>query len=151
MCVIKTARKKLLWGITIDSKSNFDSHIRKLCKKSGQKLNAVSRILIYCKILLIHPGRTYRQRTNLMSLYLGGLIYGERGGLIFGRKNTSICNLLTYFSFFFFSLKHQHFSPHARCEICSKLTIKTPGYVKLMIKLKIQTKEILLTLFCSLY
>ena len=30
--------------ITIGNKVNFDSHIRNMCKKSGQKLNALSRI-----------------------------------------------------------------------------------------------------------
>ena len=47
MYVIKAARKKLLLGITIDNKLSFDSHIRKMCKKSGQKLNALSRITTF--------------------------------------------------------------------------------------------------------
>ena len=41
----------------------------------------------------------------------------------------------------------QHISHCARCEICSKLTIKSPECVKLMIKLTIKTS---LTLFWSL-
>ena len=31
-------------GILFDSKLNFDSHITSLCKKVGQKLNALARI-----------------------------------------------------------------------------------------------------------
>ena len=53
--------------------------------------------LIYCKIPLIRPGCIYGQRTNLMDLYLGN------GGLKFGRKDTSICNLLNKLLFFLFS------------------------------------------------
>ena len=41
-----------------------------------------------------------------------------------------------------------HISRRTRCEIRSKLTIKTPEYKKLMIKLTIKTP---LTLFWSLY
>ena len=48
--------------------------------------------------------------------------------LIFGWKNTSICNLSNLFLFFFFFsiIKHlfQHFSRRARSEIFSKLTIR---------------------------
>ena len=32
--------KTAILGITIDNKLNIDSHTRKMCKKSGQKLNA---------------------------------------------------------------------------------------------------------------
>ena len=73
-----------------------------------------------------------------------GLIYGEGGGgggIIFGRKNTSICNMLKLLFFLFSSIKHifRRFSRRARCEIYSKLTVKTPEYVKLMVKSKIKT------------
>ena len=103
--------------------------------------------IIYRKIPLIRPGRIYGQRTNLMGLYSGGL-YPR--GLIFGRKKTSIWNLLNLLFFLFSSIKHvfRHFSRRARCKICSKLTIKIPEYVKLMIKLKIKTP---LTSFWPLY
>ena len=52
----------------------------------------------------------------------------------------AICS--TYFSFFFFSIKKifWHFLCPARCEICSKLKIKTPGYVKLIITIKWKIK-----------
>ena len=63
-------------------------------------------------------------------------------GFLFGRKSTSICNLLNLLSFLFFSINHVfwHFSRFARHEICSKLAIETPEYVKLTIKLKIKTQ-----------
>ena len=34
----------LILGITIDNKLNVDSHIRKMFKKSGQKINSLLRI-----------------------------------------------------------------------------------------------------------
>ena len=43
-----TEQQELL-GITIDSKSNFDLHIKFLCKKVGQKLNALSRVSPFLK------------------------------------------------------------------------------------------------------
>ena len=57
----------------------------------------------YRKIPLIRPGRMHGQRTNLMDLYSGWreLTY-IRGGFIFGRKSTSICNLLDLLLFFLF-------------------------------------------------
>ena len=79
-----------------------------------------------------------------------GLIYGEGGRIIFGRKNTSICNMLKLLFFLFSSIKHifRRFSRRARCEIYSKLTVKTPEYVMLIIKSKIKTS---LMSFWSLY
>ena len=57
----------------------------------------------YRKIPLIRPGRMHGQRANLMDLYSGWreLTY-IRGGFIFGRKSTSICNLLDLLLFFLF-------------------------------------------------
>ena len=40
----KKSKEEIILGITIDSKLNFNSHIRKMCKKSDQKLNAISKI-----------------------------------------------------------------------------------------------------------
>ena len=82
--------------------------------------------IIYRKIPLICPGRIYRQRTNLTGLFSGRRAY-IRGGLIFGRKYTSICNLLNIIFFLSSSIKHvtRHFLRRARFEVCSKLTIKT--------------------------
>ena len=71
----------------------------------------------------------------------GGAYILRGGGIIFGRKNTSIYNMLKLLFFLFSSIKHifRRFSRRARCEIYSKLTVKTPEYVKLMIKSKIKT------------
>ena len=43
----KSSKEEVILGITIDNKLSFDSHIRKMCKKSGQKLNALSRITTF--------------------------------------------------------------------------------------------------------
>ena len=43
----KSSKDEVILGITIDNKLSFDSHIRKMCKKSGQKLNALSRITTF--------------------------------------------------------------------------------------------------------
>ena len=50
-------------------------------------------------------------------------------GLIFGRKNTSICNLLNLLLLFLFSsikLIFWHISRRVRCEIMFQVTKKTP-------------------------
>ena len=54
----------------------------------------------YLKITSIHPGRISRQTTNLMGLCSG---VGEVEGFIFGKENTSICNLLNLLLFSLFS------------------------------------------------
>ena len=66
------------------------------------------------------------------------------GGLILGRKNTSICNLLNFLLFFLFSsiklvLYVVLYVVLYPSKICSKLTIKTPEYINLTIKLTIKT------------
>ena len=96
------------------------------------------------------PWAYIQTKKNLMGLYSEGGAYIQGGGLIFGGKNTSICNLLNFLFFLFSSIKHVfwHFERPARFEVCSKLTIKTPEYVKLTIKLKIKTP---LTSFWPLY
>ena len=43
----KSSKEEVILGITIDNKLSFDSHIRKMCKTSGQKLNALSRITTF--------------------------------------------------------------------------------------------------------
>ena len=40
----KNSIQEVSLEITIDNNVNSDSHIRNMCKKSGQKLNAISRI-----------------------------------------------------------------------------------------------------------
>ena len=108
-------------------------------------------IRIYRKIPLIRSRRT---EDKFDEPIFRGLIYegragGGGGGLIFGRKNNSICNFLKLLFFLFSSIKHvlRHFPRRARREICPKLTIKTPEYVKLTIKFEVKT---LLTSFSPL-
>ena len=81
-----------------------------------------------------------------------GTIFGEEvlWNLYKGRKDTLIWNLFKFLSFLFTSIKHVfcQFLRHVRYEICSRLTIKTPAYVRLTIRLKI---KIPLTSFWPLY
>ena len=113
------------------------------------------RCKLYGKISLIRPGRIYGQKTNLMNLCLGDGGLGWWGRLIYNRKYiwglyTPVYNLIKLRFFLFLPVEHVfwHFSNCAKCEICSKLTIKTPEYVKLTIKLKTKTS---LMLFWPLY
>ena len=41
---IKSSKFEKLLGIKLDSKLNFNSHLHDICQKTGQKLNAISRI-----------------------------------------------------------------------------------------------------------
>ena len=41
----KNSKEEVILAITIDNKFSFDSHIRKLCKKSSQELNALKNIM----------------------------------------------------------------------------------------------------------
>ena len=44
---IKNKKFKKLLDIKLDSKLNFNSHIHEIFQKSGQKLNAISRVTPY--------------------------------------------------------------------------------------------------------
>ena len=44
---LENSKEKVILGITIDNKLTFDSHIKSICRKAGQKLSALSRILPY--------------------------------------------------------------------------------------------------------
>ena len=44
---IASSNEEKLLGILLDSKLNFDSHIKSLCKKAGQELSALARINHY--------------------------------------------------------------------------------------------------------
>ena len=44
---LKNSDYKVILGITIDRKLTFNKHIKKLCKKAGQKLCALLRISPY--------------------------------------------------------------------------------------------------------
>ena len=41
---ISNSKSEKLLGIHIDSKQSFEPHVRSICKKSSQKLNAFARI-----------------------------------------------------------------------------------------------------------
>ena len=47
---IESEDEQVLLGITIDSNLNFENHIRNICKKASQKLNALARIAPYMNI-----------------------------------------------------------------------------------------------------
>ena len=44
---IKSSNSEKLLGVTIDTKLSFDDHITILCRKTGQKLHALSRVASY--------------------------------------------------------------------------------------------------------
>ena len=44
---IEETKKAKLLGITLDSKLNFEEHIKNLCKEAGKKINALVRITTY--------------------------------------------------------------------------------------------------------
>ena len=46
-CNIKSSKCEKLLGIKIDIKLNFNTHVDEICKKAGQKLNALSRVTPY--------------------------------------------------------------------------------------------------------
>ena len=54
--------EKLLW-IKIDHKLTFYAHIDEICKKAGQKMNTLSRVIPYMNI------------TKLCKTYIGGVGY----------------------------------------------------------------------------
>ena len=47
---IESEDEQVLLGITIDSNLTFENHIRNICKKASQKLNALARIAPYMNI-----------------------------------------------------------------------------------------------------
>ena len=46
MC-LENSKEEVILGITIDNKLTFDSHIKSMCRKAGQKLSALSGISPY--------------------------------------------------------------------------------------------------------
>ena len=44
---LENSKEEVILGITIDNKLTFDSHIKSICRKTGQKLRALSRISPY--------------------------------------------------------------------------------------------------------
>ena len=47
---IESEDEQVLLGITIDSNLPFENHIRNICKKASQKLNALAKIAPYMNI-----------------------------------------------------------------------------------------------------
>ena len=45
--IIKSSKCEKLLGIKTDHKLNFNTHVDEICKKAGQKLNALSRVTHY--------------------------------------------------------------------------------------------------------
>ena len=39
---LENSKEEVILGITIDNKLTFDSHIKSMCRKAGQKLSALS-------------------------------------------------------------------------------------------------------------
>ena len=47
---ITNSKCQKLLGIKIDHKLTFNAHIDEICKKAGQKMNALSRVIPYMNI-----------------------------------------------------------------------------------------------------
>ena len=47
---ITNNKSEKLLGIKIDHKLTFSAHIDEICKKAGQKMNALSRVIPYMNI-----------------------------------------------------------------------------------------------------
>ena len=45
--MFKNSKEETILGVIIDNKLPFDSHINRICKKAGQELSALSRILAF--------------------------------------------------------------------------------------------------------
>ena len=67
----KTKKAKLL-GITLDSKLNFEEHIKNLCKEAGKKINALVRITPYVN----EYKRSLLMKTFILSHFNCCLFYG---------------------------------------------------------------------------
>ena len=38
----RNSKEEIILGVIIDNKLSFDSHIKRICKKAGQRLSAIS-------------------------------------------------------------------------------------------------------------
>ena len=45
--LLENSKEEVVLGVTIDNKLTFDSHIKSICRKAGQKLGALLRITNY--------------------------------------------------------------------------------------------------------
>ena len=82
----------------------------------------------------------------------GGVITGGGGANTREEKYFNLQSLNLTLLFIQYKARILAFSRRSRCEICSKLTVETPKYVQLMIKLKIKTQLTWLwPLYCQLW
>ena len=44
---LENSKEEVVFGVTIDDKLKFDSHIKNICRKAGQKLGALIRTTNY--------------------------------------------------------------------------------------------------------
>ena len=95
---IKNNKFEKLLGIKLNSKLNLNSHIRDICQKSGQKLNAISRItpyrdfakrrmlvnaffysqFNYCQLVWMCHNRTNNNKINRLHERCLRLIYNDK-------------------------------------------------------------------------
>ena len=99
-----------------------------------------ARVKEYRKIPLIHSGRIYGQRTYLMGLHSG------RRGLIFGRKNTSNCNLLNII--FFFQYKTRILIFFTSCKMWNMLKVNNKDTRIRKVDDKVKNKETVDVVLC---
>ena len=45
--LLSDSKEEVVLGVTTDNKLTFDSHIKKICRRAGQNLGALSRITNY--------------------------------------------------------------------------------------------------------
>ena len=64
--LLEKSKEVVVLGITIDKKLTFDSHIKNICRKAGQKLGALLRITNY----LNSSQKAYFLRNDKISIQL---------------------------------------------------------------------------------
>ena len=64
--LLEKSKEVVVLGITIDKKLTFDSHIKSICRKAGQKLGALLRITNY----LNSSQKAYFLRNDKISIQL---------------------------------------------------------------------------------
>ena len=99
------------------------------------------KIWKYCKIPLIRSECIYGQRTNLMGLF--------SGVLIFRRKNNSICNLLNLL-FFFFHYKTRILAFFTSCKMWNMFKVNNKGTRIRKVNDKVKNKDTIEVVLASL-
>ena len=68
---IKSSKYEKLLGIKIDNKLKFNIHVDEICKKAGQKLNALSRVTPYGPFKMTYTVKCiFHFTTQLLSISL---------------------------------------------------------------------------------